>query len=78
MTPAKTLFSAREQIVFNIAIPQALNLYKASNGEAPRTHDEFMTKIVQEQQITLPQLPAGHRYVYDPQTEQLMVERPKK
>jgi len=78
VTPAKTLFTARERIVFEIAIPQSLNLYKASNGQAPATHDEFMQKIVLEQNIQLPQLPAGHRYVYDPQTEQLLVERPKK
>ena len=77
VTPAKAYFSARERIVFEIQVPNALNLYKASEGHAPKTHDEFMKKIVQANQIKLPPLPPGHKYVYDPMTEQLMVERPK-
>ena len=78
VTPAKALFAAKERIAFDIAVPQALALYKAVNGDGPKTHDEFMQKVIGENQIQLPQLPTGHRYVYDPTTEQLMVERPKK
>lgn len=77
VTPAKAYFSARERIAFEIAVPHALNLYKASEGHAPKTHEEFMEKIVEFNQIKLPLLPQGHKYVYDPMTEQLMVERPK-
>jgi hypothetical protein len=77
VTPAKAYFSARERIVFEVQVPSALNLYKASEGQAPKSHDEFMEKIVQANQIKLPPLPQGHKYVYDPMTEQLMVERPK-
>lgn len=77
VTPAKAYFSARERIAFEIAVPHALNLYKASEGHAPKTHQEFMEKIVEFNQIKLPLLPQGHKYVYDPVTEQLMVERPK-
>lgn len=78
VTPAKTFFTAKERIAFEIAVPHALNLYKALNGEAPKSHEEFMAKIVTENNIQLPKLPEGHRYVYDPATEQLLVERPKK
>ena len=77
VTPAKTFFTAKERIAFEIAVPHALNLYKALNGEAPKSHEEFMAKIVTENNIQLPKLPDGHRYIYDPATEQLMVERPK-
>ncbi|MFM8252040.1 MAG: hypothetical protein ACKOBW_10640 [Planctomycetota bacterium] len=78
VTPAKTFFTAKERIAFEIAVPHALNLYKALNGEAPKSQEEFMAKIVTENNIQLPKLPEGHRYVYDPATEQLLVERPKK
>ncbi len=77
VTPAKAYFAVRERLVFEASIPKALSLYKASEGQAPKTHDEFMEKIVQANQIKLPPLPPGHRYVYDAMTEQLMVERPK-
>jgi hypothetical protein len=78
VTPAKTFFTAKERIAFEIAVPHALNLYKALNGEAPKSQEEFMAKIVAENNIQLPKLPEGHRYVYDPATEQLLVERPIK
>ena len=42
------------------------------------SHEEFMEKIVQANNIRLPELPEGHRYLYDPTTNELMVERPKK
>jgi hypothetical protein len=53
-----------------------MSLYKASEGHAPRTHQEFMDKIIKLNNLKLPELPAGHRYAYDPSTEKLMVERP--
>lgn len=78
VTPAKAFFSAKERIAFEIQVPHALQLYEATNGEAPKTHDDFMTNIIQANQIKLPILPPGHKYVYDPETKQLMVERPKR
>ena len=77
VTPAKTLFTVRERIVFEIAIPQALTLFNASEGRNPETHEEFMEKIVAFNNIKLPELPPGHKYVYDPEKNELMVERPK-
>lgn len=77
VTPAKSLFAAKERIAFEIAVPHALELYKATEGNVPQSHEEFMEKIIQANQIKLPQLPEGHRYQFDPMTEQLMVIRPK-
>ena len=76
-TPIKAYFSVRQQIAFNIQIPQAMNLYKASNGRAPDSHEEFMSKIIKANFIRLPELPAGHQYVYDPKKKELMVEHPR-
>lgn len=78
VTPVKTLFAFKEKAVFEIQIPQALTLFNASEGRNPTSHEEFMEKIVQANNIRLPELPEGHRYLYDPATNELMVERPKK
>lgn len=77
VTPAKTLFTVRERVVFEAQIPEALKLFKATNGQGPKSHDDFMTQVIQANQIQLPGLPPGQRYVYNPQTEELMVERPR-
>ncbi|MEI8372386.1 MAG: hypothetical protein WCJ35_06060 [Planctomycetota bacterium] len=73
--PVKTMWTVREQIVLG-QIRKALDLYKASEEHFPKTHQEFMDRIIKENHLQLPTLPAGHRYVYDPDTDELMVERP--
>jgi hypothetical protein len=78
VTPAKAFFSAKERIAFEVQVPNALNLYKATEGQGPKSHEEFMEKIIQFNRIKLPQLPPDARYVYDVETEQLMVERSQK
>jgi hypothetical protein len=78
VTPAKAFFSTKERIAFEIEVPKALQLYEASSGESPKTNQEFMDNVIKANQIKLPMLPPGHKYVYDPETKQLMVERPKK
>lgn len=75
VTPAKTYFSAKERIQFEIQIPHTLKNYEALNGDI-KTHDEFMEKIINENGIKLLELPPGHKYVYDPATKTLMVEKP--
>lgn len=75
--PASQYWKAKERIAFKVQIPKAMQLYKATNGKAPKTHEEFMEKIIKPGRINLPMLPPGRRYVYDPKTEKLMVERQK-
>lgn len=77
ITPVKALFSTKQRVVFEIQIPQAMNLYKAEKGYPPKTEEEFMSRIIEFNKINLPELPEGHRYVYDPEKGELMVERPK-
>lgn len=56
-------------------VDYAVEIYKAAgNGEGPATHEEFMEKIIKANNIQLPKLPEGQRYLYDPENEQLMVE----
>jgi len=73
--PAKAYFGMREKVVFQNLIPKAMQLYKGMNGNAPKSHDEFMSQIIEANNIQLPELPDGHKYVYDPQKEELMIEK---
>jgi hypothetical protein len=76
VTPARALFRTRERVIFEIQIPKALSLYEATNGSKPKTHEEFMEEVIAPNKIELPELPAGQKYVYDPETGELMVEKP--
>ncbi len=71
--PAKTLFRTQEKLVFEIQIPQALNLYKAEHGKGPQSHDEFMEKIIRRNSIKLPELPPGRHYQFDVEKQELWV-----
>jgi len=77
VTPVKAFFSVQERLTFDVQLKQAMDLYKATNGALPKSHDDFMAQIVKANNINLPKLPAGHTYVYDPQQGELQVERPK-
>jgi len=72
--PAVVLFQTKEKVAFEILIPQALALYKASEGHAPESHAEFMEKIIKFNQIKLPKLPDGQEYQYRPDDEKLWVQ----
>lgn len=73
--PIKAGFRAKERIVFEIQIPQAMKLFKAMHGRHPESHDEFMQEIIRPNRIKLPELPPGERYVYNPEKAELEVER---
>jgi len=65
-SPAVTYFNVREKAVFEIQIPHALNLYKALEGKLPKSHEEFMDKIVKANGIQLLELKPGMKYRYRP------------
>jgi hypothetical protein len=73
---AATLFKTKQKIVFEIQIPQAMQLYKAEHEHWPRTEEEFFKSIIEFNGIKLPELPEGQTYFYDPGQGQLMVRRP--
>lgn len=72
--PAVVLFQTKEKIAFEILIPEALKIFKAIEGRAPSSHEEFMKKIIEENRIKLPVLPPKQVYRFHPDDEQLWVE----
>lgn len=72
-TPAASLFAARERIIFQDQIPHQMDMFKALNNRPPKSHEEFMEEIVKPLQITLPELPEGQKYQYNPKDQQLWV-----
>ena len=74
-TPIAARFRVEERLVLQ-NIQHALDLFKAAEGRAVKSHEEFMERIIKANAINLPPLPAGQRYLYDPKEERLMVEQP--
>jgi hypothetical protein len=77
VTPVKAFFAARERIAFVAQFQHQYDIYKAMTGEVPKDFDELKAKVLDPYQIKLPQLPPGHRYVWDAEKEELQVERPR-
>ena len=76
VTPIASYFCIRERLAYDIQIPEAMKYFKANEDRVPKSHEEFMERIIKENHIALPLLPEGHRYVYDPKRGELMVEQP--
>lgn len=72
-SPVSTLFAVKERVAFDIQIPHALNLFRATEGRFPKSHEEFMTRIIKENQIKLPELPAGMVYRFNTELGELWV-----
>jgi len=54
-------------------IQHTLDLYQATTGEFPKTRDEFMEKIIKENNIALPVLPFYQEYGYDVPNHKLII-----
>ncbi len=74
--PIRARFRAEERIDF-LQIEHQMNIFKAANDRLPKSQEEYMEQIIKPLGIKLPELPSGQRYVYDPKTGELMVERPR-
>jgi hypothetical protein len=60
----------------SLAVQQKMNLYQAEHGEFPKTHDEFMTRILGKGRpdgISLPMLPYYQEWAYDVENRKLVV-----
>lgn len=66
-------FWAEHQMILN-NVNYAVKLYEAEHGEYPKSHEEFMTKIIKYNQIVLPQLPDDQEYYYDPDNPDIATE----
>jgi hypothetical protein len=56
-----------------LKIKHDLDLYQATNGEYPKTLQEFMDNIIKPNGIKLPTLPAYQEYAYDAANHQLVI-----
>lgn len=54
-------------------VEAAINLFHASEGRYPNSHEEFMTAIIKANNIQLPVLPGGKKYQYDVENHTLVV-----
>ena len=54
-----------------IGVEHALNLFNATEGRYPSTHEEFMERIIKENNIQLPVLPYKGHYEYDVEHHEL-------
>jgi len=70
-----SLYRTNERINLQM-IEYNMKLYKAEHEKAPRTHEEFMAKIINAGMIKLPELKQGCYYEYNPQTEELEIVHP--
>ncbi len=80
VTPAKTLFAAKERIFFEIEFPANYRVWRVQEDRAPQDFDELKSRFLEPLGLTknLPVLPPGHTYVWNPETEELEVERPRR
>ncbi len=65
VTPIKVYLRTKQRTELDMKIPHAMNLYVAEHGHFPKTPEDFVRDIIQFNQVRLPKLPPGHRYVYD-------------
>ena len=55
-------------------IELGMELYRDTYGKYPETHEEFIEKL-KNFGVTLPMLPQGRRYIYDPRQRELFIGR---
>jgi hypothetical protein len=63
---ASAKFFAEHQMVI-INVKHANQLYLAETGDYPKSHEEFMEKIIKANGIPLPALEPEHEYIYVPE-----------
>ena len=66
LTPLRTYSKVKVRIN-EIQIKSQLNAFRAKNGSNPKDFEQYKKEILDPVGITLPELPDGDRYVFDPQ-----------
>lgn len=59
-----------------LAVDQKMRLFEAEHGRKPATHAEFMERIIEKggaAAVSLPALPPGQAYAFDPQRRAVVV-----
>jgi len=66
---------AQHQVIF-LQVKNAINLDYGLNGDFPKSHEEFMERVIKFNKIQLPELSEGDEYLYDPEDHTLKIYRP--
>ncbi len=64
-----------KQKIAGLGIDHAVALFQATEGRYPKDFDEFMNRIIKENNMRLPSLPKGLSYQYDVAAHKLVVIR---
>lgn len=80
VTPVKAFFAGKERAFFDIEFPGNYRTWRVQEDRAPKDFEELKAKFLDPLGLTkhLPPLPPGHKYVWDANSEELQVERPKR
>jgi hypothetical protein len=70
---AMQMYGPMIEQISTMYIDHALDLFNASEGRYPKDYDEFMKRIIKENQIKLPVLPGGAKYAYDVEHHKLRI-----
>lgn len=73
ITGALEAYGPLKQQISGLAITQAVELFRATEGRYPKDYDEFMSRVIQANQIRLPEPGKGLQYQYDVENHQLLV-----
>jgi hypothetical protein len=71
--PANALLQFKQTAVFDLQVAPALKLFQASEGRFPKSHEEFMEKIIKANSLQLPELPEGAVYRFNTEVGELWV-----
>ena len=75
ITGALEAYQPLKRKIAGLGIDHAVGLFHALEGRYPKDHDEFMTRIIDENKLRLPALPSEMSYQYDVANHKLVVIR---
>ena len=78
ITGALEAFEPTKQRLAILEIKQAVDIFQATEGRYPKDFDEFMQRVVKENNIRLPVLGPGFYYQYDVENHELVVVKGEK
>ncbi len=80
VTSAKAFFAAKERIFFEIEFKANYDRWIILEDKVPQDFDELKSRFLDPLGLSknLPVLPPGHKYIWNPMTQELEVERPKR
>ncbi len=75
ITGALEAYGPMKQKAAELGVTKAVQMFHALEGRYPKDHEEFMTRVIKENNIRLPLLGSGKKYEYDVENHQLLVVR---